>query len=137
MIFCREVQYYNRCNCSAVSIGNNIFPNGIMKLQVVLLLRRFTFPHKKYKDGPLNPKYVVFFSKIYNFGVWIEVWLILLGSCNPNPVSAYLYPTVKSKKNFRNIPKSNYCFQRTVMSVQYRFLYLILIRHKFTVHALD
>ncbi len=33
MIFCREVHLYSRFSYSAVSIGNNIFPNGIMKFQ--------------------------------------------------------------------------------------------------------
>jgi hypothetical protein len=33
MIFCKEV-YRTRCNQSAVSIGNNIFTNAIMKLKL-------------------------------------------------------------------------------------------------------
>ncbi len=49
-VFCREVQYY-RCSRSAVTIGNNIFPIGIMKLQQY---RRFIFPDQNYKGQPLE-----------------------------------------------------------------------------------
>jgi hypothetical protein len=51
MEFYGEVQYYSRCSHSAVSIGSNIFPNGITKLQ---LYRRFIISDWKYIDGTLN-----------------------------------------------------------------------------------
>jgi hypothetical protein len=62
MIFWREIQF-TRCNNSAVSIGNNIFPNGIIKFQQY---RRFIFPEGNYKDGPLNLLFL--FGHIWDLG---------------------------------------------------------------------
>jgi hypothetical protein len=56
-MFCLELSYSRqqyrstRCSHSAVSIGNNIFPNIIMKFQKY---RRFIYPERNLEDFPLN-----------------------------------------------------------------------------------
>jgi hypothetical protein len=66
-----------RCRPSVVSLGNNIFPNGVIKFQD----RRFIFQDCNYKDGPLNflfpfLKYILYLG--LRFGEF------LLGLCNSN-----------------------------------------------------
>ncbi len=72
MLFCRELLYYSRFSYSAVNIENNIFPNGIMKLITSSnLIEEIYISPLEIKNGPINPKYVVSFSKIY---IWDLDW---------------------------------------------------------------
>jgi hypothetical protein len=71
-MFCLELcysggMYRTRCGHSVVSLGNNIFPNGIMKLKQG---RRFIFPDWNHKDGSLN--FLFLFLAIY-LGFEIDV----------------------------------------------------------------
>jgi hypothetical protein len=63
MIFCREAQYSKQ---PFTSIGNNIFPNRIMKFQ---LYRGFIFPDSNYKKGHFN---LLFPFLKYIFGIGEE-----------------------------------------------------------------
>ncbi len=69
-----EITAFSRKKSTAVSIGNNIFSNGIMKLQQQ---RRFIFKDQHYKRWPLE--FIISFSKIDVWDFGIEVWLISFG----------------------------------------------------------
>jgi hypothetical protein len=126
------------CSYSAFSNGNNIFLNRNYEIKVNLMEEIYI---SRLELQRWSPEFVIIFSKIYIVGVWD--WDLANSFCDHVIQISFRvmnFQDIHSQQwkvlfFFGTIDSLNSYLRRTVMYVQYWFLFLILTRPKVTVRT--